>query len=64
MVRAKMSADTGATMADQFETVKPACVFDDVLQGVQGQAGTMMLRWAGDTASLSFGLHARRYGKR
>lgn len=49
----QMSADTGATMADQFETVNLASVFEDVLRGVQDHAGTMTLRWAGDTASLS-----------
>lgn len=41
----QMSADTGATMADEFEKMALSSVFEDLTRDLQEQAGSVSLQW-------------------
>jgi two-component system sensor histidine kinase RegB len=47
-VLAQMSADTGATMADSFETMSLGAVMDEVAQGLSQEGGALEVLWCDD----------------
>lgn len=49
----QMSADTGATMADEFETMSLSSVFEDLTHDLQKESGSVILRWAPGSETLS-----------
>lgn len=49
----QMSADTGATMADEFETLPLARVFAELAHDLSDHAGTMTLDWAPGAPDLA-----------
>lgn len=51
-VLAQMSADTGATMADAFETRSLASVMNDVAEGLAQESGVLQFVWAGDAQAV------------